>query len=384
MYFCLFMSLSFWSLLSHAEQIIEDTENNITYYVFGEDTEWQLQGAENGAGNSSWMSASKSGSIKNYKHIYHYLLNIDQNRLILRLSMQDEDEDEHKYDLEPDNLVVKDVTMDGKRISLFQWCLDNQQPASDVLNHSAQVKDAACTNSKDIGEFVMRLDSKTKRAFIKAKNIEISFLVEDEKINLVYSMKGFSKVMYQVDSDLMPRSKIKKIVKIDNKKSIKNNLHLAQVSANKAIKNSNRICYVRPALDYKMVIKAIPYPCDDKVKQATAQGFISAQIQYEKQKIKDALATAKLKKDIQKTNREKMLALKRKRAQKIKKINGVKVAFGNEINESASSKKRDWDINQSVMWISRCKKRWDKGFSPCFCKKYIKQAPVGVQDTCDD
>lgn len=320
---------------------------NTSYYLFGEDTEWKLYNTSDGNEHSEGLSANKSGSIKNYKHIYHYHLDVDKNMLKLRLSVQDRGATE-KYDLEPDNLVIINIAIDGKRLSLFQWCLDHQKPPSTTLNHSAQVKNAACTNAKDIGEFILRLDKKTKEALLLAKNIEIEFLIDNEKINLIYSMHGFSEVMHQVDSGLMSKKE----------------------SGSKA-----SVCYLNPPHEFEAVIDAIPYSCENKIKQAMAQGFMSAQIQQEVKKVS--------RNPIVKKSPDSDKKSKTRKEKNPNELVDAKIALTKTLNKTPKDRAREWEIDQSVMWINRCKKRWDKGVSPCYCKKYFYQAPVGVKDSCD-
>ncbi len=363
------MNLTFWSLNLNAVQIIEDTEKKITYYVFGDDTEWLLKSTDSDSVNS-WVGASKSGSVNNYKHTYYYHLNINQNQLNLKLTVKDDGNDQ-EHALETDNLIILNVSIDDKRLSLFKWCLENQRSPSEYLLQSSEVKDAACSSLKGKGKFSMRLDNKTKRLLVKAKNIEIAIIIDNEKRNLVYSMTGFSDVMYQVDSRLAPAPVVKKIAKVVDK--------VKKSNKNKGIKKTDNICFIRPASAYKVVVSAIPYPCGDELKKAMAQGYVAAHVEQEKKKRKKILAAIAIKK-------EKALAAKRsKKAKKIKEQEEKKLALKKEKSEKEVTRERDieWDIGQSVMWIGRCKKRWEKGFSPCFCRKYISQAPASVEDTCD-
>ncbi len=358
--------ISFTSLSLSAAQIIEDTEKKTTYYIFGDDTEWELKSTESGSVND-WAGANKTGSINNYKHTYYYRLNISQNQLNLKLTVKDDgSNDEHVF--EADTLDILNVTVDGKQLSLFKWCLDNQQESSDRLSQSSEVKDAVCTNIGNKGEFSIRINNKIKRLLIKAKNIEIATSINNEKRNLVYSLSGFSEVMYQVDSRLAPAPVVKKIAKVKNK-----------VNRNKEVKKTDNICFIRPADAYKLSISAVPYPCDNEIKKAMAQGYVSAHVEQEKQKRKKISAAAAIKK-------EKLLAAERKEnARKAKELKEMESELKKVKSQKAVIQERDieWDIGQSVMWIGRCKKRWEKGFSPCFCRKYISQAPIGVKDTCD-
>lgn len=43
---------------------------------------------------------------------------------------------------------------------------------------------------------------------------------------------------------------------------------------------------------------------------------------------------------------------------------------------------QEWEAQQDAIWIKRCQRHWKKGTSPCYCEKYLDQAPVGVSNTC--
>ena len=82
---------------------------------------------------------------------------------------------------------------------------------------------------------------------------------------------------------------------------------------------------------------------------------------------------------------EKVLAAKVTRIQEEQAAAAEKARQEAEIKaKSAESVKREkaWEQQQAALWIKRCQKHWQKGVSPCFCEKYLDQAPPGVNNTC--
>ena len=155
---------------------------------FGDDVPWY----EN-AGAIIKSGAERSGSDTNYYH-----LNIDKFRLLLRMGKNDPS-GELINTRTLDKLAIADVKVDGRRLPVFDWCLNNQQNPTRTLTQNAVVVNDTCINAGGGGDFVINLDKPTKQLLKIARKLE--FIVEPygRPLRLTYSMAGFAPLMEKID-----------------------------------------------------------------------------------------------------------------------------------------------------------------------------------------
>ena len=306
-------------------------------YTFDEEVPWY----ENAG------SAMKSGSVRDGSATNYYHLNIRHSRMLLRLGKNDPSgELENTRLLE--SLAITDVLVDGRRLPLFDWCLKNQQVLTKKLKQNSVVANDACINAGSGGDFIINLNDQSRRLLKNAKTVE--FVVEPygRPVKLAYSMGGYSSIMAKINKPkpVVKKAAPKKVVKAKPKPKAK------------PVRN----CYAKPPADYKGSVKAVIYPCDDTRKKFAAEKKVSVEVDSEKKK-KAAEAA--------KAAEESRLKAMKKPKPAVKKV-------------AVEDNKREevWDKQQSQLWISRCKRHWKKGTSPCYCEKYLDQAPVGVSNTC--
>ena len=307
-------------------------------YNFGDDVPWY---EHNGA-------AIKSGSVRNGSDTDYYHLNVDKYRLLLRLGRNDPSGELESTRL-LDNLSIADVKVDGRRLPVFGWCLENQQNPGKKLKQNAVVANDICQNSGGGGDFIIQLDKKTRNLLKKTSSLVFVIEPYGRPVKLTYSMSGFAPIMAQIDKPAAP--KVVRKAAPAHKAAVKP--VSKPVAKPKPVKKPVKLCYARPPAEYKNTVSAVSFPCGDKARKSQAESRVAAGVQREKKR--------------------KQAELKAKQEEEYLRL------------QAAAKNKRqmEWESKQAEMWISRCQRHWKKGKSPCFCKKYIKKAPPGVVDTCD-
>lgn len=294
--------------------------------------------------NIAWYklndAALKTGSVKVGSDTHYYHLNINNDRLLLRLGKNDPSGKIENTRILGD-LSILAINVDGRRLPLFDWCLVNQQSPSSKLKQNAIVANGVCINAGGGGDFVMRLDGETRNILGKASVLE--FIVEPygRSVKLTYSLLGYAAIMEDINKPVpvVVKPVPKPVVVVAPKPKPKAKPKVEPV----------KICYAKPPAEFKSQVSTLKYPCSDKAKKASAESKVSAQVKQAEKK---------------------------------------KVAIANEEREMRQRAREDnkreaeWGSKQSVLWISRCKKHWAKNRSPCFCEKYFEQAPAGTTNTC--
>ena len=315
-------------------------------YTFGPDVAWY----ENND------TAIKSGSIRDGSDTNYYHLNIDKHRLLLRLGKNDPSGELENTRL-LDSLSITEVLIDGQRLPLFDWCLQNQQNPGKKIKQNAIVANDVCINAGGGGDIVFNLDDETRDYLKHAESLE--FIVEPygRPLKLVFSMSGYAPIMAKINKPIPPPvvkkpvpppvAVVKPIPKPKPKPKEK------PKPKSKPKPKPVEKCYANAPASFKSTVPTISYPCDNAAKKSQAEKKISAGVAREKKKIAARLQADKNKK----------LAKERK----------------------VVDEKRDaeWDKKQAALWVSRCKRHWAKNRSPCYCEKYLYQAPAGVKSTCE-
>ena len=301
-------------------------------YVFGTEAPWY----------ESRESITKSGSVRSGSDTNYYHLNVDKHRLLLRLGKNDPS-GELVNTRRLDALAIAEVKVDGRRLPVFDWCLNNQHNVTKKLKQNTVVANDVCINADGGGDFVINLDDPTKRLLKTAKTL--TFVVEPygRPIMLSYNMSGFSELMTKLDKPApAPVVKVSKPV-----------VPVAVVEVKPKPKPKPvKMCYAKAPAGFESAVTAIAYPCNNTTKKSNAKTKINARVEQEKKKMAMELEAAK---------REELARQK---------------ALENDKREV------QWALQQAEMWVKRCQKHWAKGKSPCYCEKYIDRAPEGIVSSC--
>ena len=274
----------------------------------GSENKWSING----------KMATRSGT--NSSDFFH--LSFDRKQLSLRITSGAEDSEASARQYE--HLAVEDVQVDGKRLSLFRWCLKNQQKHNRFLQQGLKVKQGVCSNEGQRGTFIMRLNVATLEALKKGQTL--SFMIKPFRTSMTVSfdISDFSDVVAKLSGKVKSTQKMPQM--------------------------ATEICKENPPKGFAK-IKSIEYAC------------------------KDAAAKNKAKASI-----KKMVANERK----LKKDNAAKNKVENKVVEQAaiaeteaSKQEMNEDITNKMLAI--CKKKWETGEHRCYCEKFIKYAPPSIE-----
>jgi len=296
--------------------------------------------------------AIKSGSVRDGSNMNYYHLNIGKRRLLLRLGKNDPSgELENTRPLE--NLAINDVKVDGRRLPLFDWCLQNQQNVSKKLKQNAVVANDVCVNAGGGGDFIINLDARSHNLLKASKKIEFSVEPFGRVVKLNFNMAGYAPIMAKINKPVPPpvvkKTKPKpKPVVVKAKPKPKPVVKVKPKPKSKPVK----VCYAKPPEAFKSVVKAVRFTCANKASKSRAENKIAERVISEKKK----------------RNAERLAAENEKLVREL----------------SAKDNKREtaWEEQQAKLWIKRCERHWAKNTSPCYCEKFLAKAPPGVKNTC--
>jgi len=306
-------------------------------YIFGSEVPWYESGD----------SITKSGSVRDGSDTNYYHLNVDKYRVLLRLG-QNDPSGELVNTRRLDAMAIADVTVDGRRLPIFSWCLSNQHNPTKKLKQNSVVVNDTCINAGGGGDFVINLDEQTKGILKSARTL--AFIVEPygRPVKLEYNMSGFSRLMAKLDKPApvpvvkAPEPVAPPVAVVKKKPKPKP----------KAKPKPVKMCYAKAPANFQSAVPAIAYPCNNTAKQASAKSKIAARVENEKKKM----------------------------ARELKIEEDAKAARQKAVENN--KREAEWNVQQAAMWIKRCERHWKKGKSPCYCEKYLDQAPAGITSTC--
>jgi hypothetical protein len=313
---------------------------------FGKVTDWVFKD----------KTATKSGSNSG---IYYHLI---YDKKQLRLHMSDGPEDTEASAKKYDQLVIEDVMIDGKRLPLFQWCLQNQQKHSRFLQQGLQVRKNMCVNEGSKGAFLMRLTLATVE-LVKAGK-KLSFVMRPFRTSTIvnFDVSDFNTVVAELGS-----------------RSTKNPEKMAE-----------KKCEVISPKGFTE-LTAVEYTCGDEGAKAKANAAIAAALNAArerwKEEIREITKKEQVAKEAEKEKPEKSKAIKNKviehgsREDKPIEDKSSEDALADENAALATSVAQQKFIANDISnkMIAVCKKKWDAGEHRCYCEKYIKHAPAEIQ-----
>lgn len=263
-------------------------------------------------------TATRSGSYSG--DFYHFSYDRKQMRLRITSGAEDSEASAREYP----QLAVEDVQIDGKRLPLFKWCLANQQKQARFLQQGLKVKQGVCSNEGKKGAFVMRLNAATLEALNKGQTLSFMIKPFRSSITVNFDISDFSAVMAKLSG------KVKSVQKASNK--------VVAVE----------MCKANPPTGFTR-IKSVKYACKDATAKAKAKASIKAMVEKESKK----KAATK--------------AAEEKRAAELAAL----------AETEASKQEMNSDITNKMLAV--CMKKWEAGEHRCYCEKFIKHAPVGIE-----
>ncbi len=294
-------------------------------------------------------------AVKTSKDIkgQYFRLTFNKKQLRLTISIDEAGEKPVTYN----QFGVTDVQIDGKRLPLFTWCLDNQERQNRFLRQGLSVKDNRCVINGKQGEFILQMDRTTLDSLNKGKYL--SFVVKPYRTRL--------KVNFEL-TDFQRMSTalfVKPVIRAD------------AARLKKQAAPVERKCWARPPARYSK-IKSVKYSCNNAVAKKAAKNQIIALVKKaglrEKQR---ALAEQKKLKAIQEKNKHE-LDVKRKKQEALRRQQAQhQLEIAAKVNTEAKASKLISEI--TLKMVGMCRKIWDKGENRCYCQKYIDFAPASIK-----
>ena len=306
----------------------------------GSDAAWVI------ADKTATRSGSDSGTF------YHLLYDRKQLRLRITDSAQDSAAAAKHYD----QFAVNDVLLDGKRLPVFQWCLNNQDRHKRFLQQGLTVKKGVCKNQGEVGVFTMRLNVATLDMLKKGKKLTYDLKPYRSDIEVTFDMSDFSDVVAKLNSG--------GAVPVAAKPQAKP----APVATAKPAKK----CKASPPAGFAEV-KAVEYNCGDAAAKTKATTSVNAAVSKERESRK-AIAAEREKK---------RLAAEKAKATELTTQKAAAEKLAAEQAALAASTAQQQALNSEITdkMLAVCKKKWDKGEHRCYCEKYIEHAPKSIQES---
>ena len=298
--------------------------------------------------------ATKSASDKKGSY-YH--LQYDNKQLKLIISSDVKGVVAKKFS----QLEIRDVTIDGKRIPLFKWCLNNQQRHDRFLQQGLAVKKNVCTIDGDAGSFIMSLNKEILLSLQKGKSLSIKLSPFRTLLELNYDISDF-KEMY-----LLLNAKVEPVAVVAPPKP--------------AAKEINKNCWAIPPAKYNN-IKPVEYDCGNEPAKKKAETRVISLVKQEKAKQQKsaviAAATA-AEKAAERARQHKLLVQRKQKALAEKRKQEEKLQL--EAAAIAASEVKQAQLNDEITqkMLKLCDKSWRKGEHRCYCQKYIEHAPGSIQ-----
>ncbi len=205
----------------------------------GKDISWKI--------NKKAVSATKSTSDN--KGVYYHL-GYDNKQIKLALSTDAKGLKPKKFN----QLEIADVKLDGKQVSIFKWCLSNQQRHDRFLQQGLSVKNNVCVINSDDSSFTMRLNEEMKQMLQQARRLSIVLKPFRTRVELNYDISDFA------DMTLALNAKPEEPAVVANKK-----------------------CWAGPPAEYKS-IKSVEYDCADEESKNDAEAWVTKLVNEEKAK----------------------------------------------------------------------------------------------------
>ncbi len=310
----------------------------------GADIDWDI--------NKSTISKTGEGNDGLY-----YRLALHKDRMILQVGeSRDVDAEPKAYKA----LAVEDISIDGKRLPLFQWCLNNQQSHNRFLQQGLEVKDGICVNHGERGEVTVKLNKQTLDRIEQGQRLRFTIRPYRKSIHINYDISDFSEAyaVHQAsgesESVVVAPTPIAPVAK--------------EVVVNKPA--SVKMCRAVAPKGYTSV-RAIEYVCNDASDRRRAENTIAAAVKKEKQRRK-RIAAEKEK------QRLAAIAAKKKAEEERRKAEEARMA--EEAAIAASEQKHSQIMDELTRkMVGVCNKMWKRGKHRCYCEKYIEYAPADIK-----
>jgi hypothetical protein len=310
------------------------------YFDFGTDIPWNI--------------TSESMIKTVFADDTYYHLSFDGHQLSLKITADKHDDSSGKSF---DSLAILDIIIDGKRNDVFQWCLNNQDRHSRFLQQGLSVKKDLCINDGAHGTYTMQLSQQTIDNLLTGSKLTIVLKPYRTPVELNFNITDF-----QAGVTKMQQAEAAKQVASKPAAPIPEPTVRAGTMAVTAVA-PKPVCKLKPPVDFSE-ISVIEYKCNDEAEKASAKATMSAQVDK-------ALAA-----------REKLAAekeSKRKAEEQARLEKAEKDRREQEALAASAALQQELSSDIAKKMIAICQKKWAEGEHRCYCEKYLKYAPAGIE-----
>jgi hypothetical protein len=306
----------------------------------GHDVTWQF--------GEQTATKSVKGADGTWYHLFY-----DGLRLRLRLTGSSQDSQYAARQFE--EFAVYDVKIDGNRIDIFQWCLNNQEKHNRFLQQGLSVKKEVCQNLGEQGSYVMRLTKETIDALDKGNVIEYELKPFRTKVLVKFSIDDF-------DNEFKKQYEAK-LAASQSKADPAPAAPVATVAAPKPKLKPKPKCKIGPPEGFSEV-KTISYDCDDVAAKNSARASVDSEVNKIREKRNKAEAE---------------LERKRKQAEAARLAKEEALRKEQEALAASAAIQAELSTDIATKMIAVCEKNWAEGEHRCYCEKYIKYAPANIK-----
>ena len=292
-------------------------------------------------------TASRSGSISG--DFYHLFFDLRELRFRITEGAEDSEANARTYE----QFAVEDVMVDGKRLSVFQWCLVNQQKHSRFLQQGLRVKQDVCNNQGEKGTFTMRLNVSSLEAIESGRTLTFRIRPFRSVVDVNFDISDFSTMLAELTAKPKPVPKVETVAAVPEK----------VVEQQK--------CTAAPPKDL-IGIKAIEYICSDAAAKAKAEAGIAALVEKERKHQAELAAENERK-------RKEAEAAKKAEELAAKKAEEARLAAEQAAIAEAEAAQNVMNEEITNKMLAVCQKKWAEGEHRCYCEKFIAHAPAGIE-----
>ena len=313
--------------------------------------------------NIAWQfgeqTATKSVQAKDgtWYHLYY-----DGLRLRLRLTGSTADTEHGAKQF--DDFAINDVKVDGKRLKIFQWCLNNQDKHSRFLQQGLSVKKEVCQNQGERGTFTMRLTKDTIASLNSGNAIEYDLKPFRTTVRVKFNISDFDQV-----STEFKRQQDAKIAASKPKPAAPVAPVVVAKPKSKSKSKPRAKCKVGPPEGFSEV-STISYNCDDVAARDSAKATVDARVNELRRQREQAAAEAER---------------KRKAAEAARLAQEEALKKEQEALAASAAVQAELSSDIAKKMIAVCEKNWAQGEHRCYCEKYIEFAPASIKanSTCN-
>lgn len=334
--FIVMMAIALWTATEAiASKFDNPFEKNISVDI-GRDSGWVISDG----------SATRSGSDAD--NFYH--LNYDRKQLRLRITEGADDSVDSARQYQ--QFAIEEVQVDGKRLPVFQWCLNNQPRHSRFLQQGLSISNDVRINQGESGTFYMRLNVATLKLLEQGKTLSFTIRPFRTAIDVNFDISDFSTMSAQLAVPAIAKA-----------------VEPAKAKAAAPVKTVEK-CRAEPPAGI-VEVKTIEYNCGDAVAKKMAESSIAELVKKERERKEKAAAERE----------RKRLAVEAARKKELEAKKAAEAALAAEQAAIAASLAKQEAINNEIAnkMIAVCKKKWAAGEHRCYCEKYLEHAPAGIK-----